>query len=352
MIATQLRQNAKACDCCLRWLCNAQRSQHTERIASRALILWCVPWEQWRCQSIHKWRTYGSFLCAKWRIEWFILYSFLIRYFFLSGRTLKNFRAWLVKCDLKKLLLQRIALVYRLQYFVVSGTVGFVYLAWHIAEHSSNCLDTEFEQSVRMISDLSRRKMNPAGCVLCQVYKGLHLLLGKWTEGSACSVNKSRCFLFLEVCVSERVQLPTDSWSESYWLALSVEDTIFHLSALSINFSFFVLVDVLASRKEKGVVRVKQMQVISLFPSCMKNAGDCFFQFQALSLATGEAFQCMEHHGKKSYLCISHLHFDSSLYKFRFSTHPIWLGKRVCLSVLFFFFTGFFFFLFFFLFSP
>lgn len=30
----------------------------------------------------------------------------------------------------------------------------------------------------------------------------------------------------------------------------------------------------LAYRKEKGAVKVKQMQVICLFPSCMENAGD------------------------------------------------------------------------------
>lgn len=74
--------------------------------------------------------------------------------------------------------------------------------------------------------------------------------------------------------MTERVQLPTESGAEGYWLVLSAEDRVFHLPALSINFSFFALVDVLAYRKEKGAVRVKQMQVVSLFPSCVENAGD------------------------------------------------------------------------------
>lgn len=79
---------------------------------------------------------------------------------------------------------------------MVSRTVGFVYLAWHIAEHSSNWLDAEFEQSVRMISNLSRRKVNHVGCVLCQVYKGLHFLLEKWTGGGACSAHTADILSF------------------------------------------------------------------------------------------------------------------------------------------------------------
>lgn len=67
--------------------------------------------------------------------------------------------------------------------------------------------------------------------------------------------------------MTEGVQPPTGSGAEGYLQAFTTEDTVFHLPALSINFSFFAFADVLAYRKEKGAVRVKQF-VSTLYRKC------------------------------------------------------------------------------------
>lgn len=174
--------------------------------------------------------------CVKWRIERWILYSFLIRCFFLTGRTLKSFRAGLVKCDLKKLLLRGIVSVSRLQYFVVSRTVGVcTFSLAYCRTFLCNWLHAELERSLRIISNLNRRKVNHTGCAPCQVYWGLRLAPGRVDWGWSLLCWRKQMSLPFRRCVwlkesSHRARC------KGYWLALSAEDTVFHLRALSINF--------------------------------------------------------------------------------------------------------------------